>query len=347
VGQIARRGLALTGALLLSMAGSGPALAGITVSPAPDLATDDAYGLDEDTTLTVVAPGVLENDLTIPGTCVAAVDTSSLAGQLSLAGDGSLEFRPKLNFNGSTTFTYGLAPVGAEGCLGPYADQATVTLIVDPVNDPPSAQGDSFQFIWGQTLTIAGPGVLANDADLDGDGLVAVKVTDPVHGRLTLAANGGFSYTPGTAACPGQADAFSYRASDGHATSPVRIVQLNPAPLPCPTAPPTPTPAATPTTEPTASPEPSAAPTIEPSAAPTIEPSPSAGPGATFPPPSIAAGLPSPWPSAVPKPVDQERGLSLPLLLVAVLFAVLLAFGAAYAIPRWINAQRGVPPDPE
>jgi hypothetical protein len=30
------------------------------------------------------------------------------------------------------------------------------------------------------------------------------------------------------------------------------------------------------------------------------------------------------------------------VLLVLVLFGVLLLFGAVYAIPRWINAQRGL-----
>lgn len=346
MGQIARRGLAVTSALVLSLAVDGVAWAGIPLSPPPVLAADDAYGLDEDTTRTVAAPGVLENDASIPGACVAALDTSSLAGHLSLAPDGSFEFVPNANFNGGTTFTYGLAVVGVEGCPGPYASQATVTFTVSPVNDPPSARADAFQFIWVQTLNISGPGVLANDTDIDGDGLTAVRVSGPVHGALTLASNGGFSYTPAAGGCPGQPDAFSYRASDGKATSPMRTVQLNPAPLPCPTA----TPAPTPTPAPTATPEPTpeATPTTEPSPTATIEPSPSIDPGvSTSPEPSIVQATASPSPSGNPEPVDQERGLSLPALLVLVLLVVLLAFGAAYAIPRWINARRGEPLDPE
>ena len=346
MGQIGRRGLALTSALALSLAVNGMVWAGISVSPPPVLAANDAYGLDEDSTLTVAAPGVLENDTTIPGACVAALDTSSLAGDLTLAADGSFEFVPNPNYNGVTTFTYGLAAVGLEGCPGPYEGQATVTLTVRPVNDPPTAKADVFQFIWGQTLNISGPGVLANDADIDGDALTAVRVSGPVHGVLTLAANGGFSYTPAAGNCPGQSDAFSYRASDGNATSPMRTVQLNPAPLPCPT----PTPAPTPTAAPTATPEPTptAAPTTDPSQTASVEPSPSFDPGVTASPePSIAAATATPAPSALPEPVGQERGLSLPVLLVVVLFLVLLAFGAAYAIPRWINAQRRDPLDPE
>lgn len=345
MGQNARRGLALTGALLLSLAVDAMASAGISISPPPVLAANDAYGLEEDTTLTVAAPGVLENDSSIPGACVATVDTSSLAGQVSLAADGSFAFVPNADFNGATTFTYGLAAVGLEGCPGPYDGQATVTLTVSPANDPPTAKADAFQFIWGQTLNISGPGVLANDADVDGDALTAIRVSGPVHGVLTLAANGGFSYTPPAGSCPGKPDAFSYRAFDGDATSPMRTVQLNPAPLPCPTAPPpTPTSASTATPEPT----PSAAPTAEPPPTATIEPSPSIDPGVTAnPEPSVAPAPASPVPSALPESVDQERGLPLPVLLVLVLFVVLLAFGAAYAIPRWTNAQRSKPLDPE
>jgi Bacterial cadherin-like domain len=342
----ARRWLALTSALVLSLAIDGVAWAGISVSPPPVLAANDAYGLDEDATLTVAAAGVLENDTPIPGACVGAIDTSSLAGELTLAPDGSFEFVPNTNFNGVTSFVYGLAAVGIEGCPGPYESQATVTLTVSPVNDPPSAQGDAFQFIWGQTLNIPGPGVLANDGDVDGDGLTALRVTGPVHGVLTLAANGGFSYTPAAGACPGRPDAFSYRASDGSATSAMRTVRLNPAPLPCPTAtpPPTPTPAPTATPEPT----PTAATTTEPSPAATVEPSPSIDPSITASPePSIVQATASPSPSAIPEPVEQERGLSLPVLLVLVLFVVLLGFGAAYLVPRRLRRQRGEPLDPE
>jgi hypothetical protein len=237
--------------------------------------------------------------------------------------------------------------IGAEGCQGPYDDQATVTITVQPVNDAPTAVGDSFQFVWNQTLNIAGPGVLANDADPDGDDLTAIVATAPVRGHLTLAANGGFSYTPTAGSpCPGTADAFSYRASDGSATSPARVVVLSPAALPCPTpfvspspVPPTPSP----TPPPTATPEPTPSPSASAEPSPTAEPSASASPSVE---PSAAAS-PSPTPSEAPEPVDEEGGVSLPVLLVLVLLAVLVAFGAAYYVPRWVEARRtgGEPPE--
>ena len=60
-------------------------------------------------------------------------------------------------------------------------------------------------------MTVAAPGVLANDTDADGDSTIAQLDTGPAHGTLTLHPNGGFDYTPdpdfnGT-------DTFTYRAS--------------------------------------------------------------------------------------------------------------------------------------
>src|SRR5207302_1728495 len=67
------------------------------------------------------------------------------------------------------------------------------------------------------TLTVAAPGVLANDTDPDGDALTAVLATSPAHGALTLNADGSFTYTP-SAGFSGS-DSFTYQAYDGFLTS--------------------------------------------------------------------------------------------------------------------------------
>src|SRR5207253_3031103 len=75
------------------------------------------------------------------------------------------------------------------------------------------------------TLTVAAPGVLGNDSDVDGDSLTAVLVSGPAHGTLTLNANGFFSYTP--AADYTGPDSFTYKASDGLVLSNLATVSLN------------------------------------------------------------------------------------------------------------------------
>ena len=66
------------------------------------------------------------------------------------------------------------------------------------------------------TLTVAAPGVLANDTDADNNTLTVASprpVTGPAHGTLTLNANGSFTYTP--AANYNGPDSFTYKANDG------------------------------------------------------------------------------------------------------------------------------------
>lgn len=96
------------------------------------------------------------------------------------------------------------------------------------VNDPPAANADSYA-TDENTLTVAAPGVLANDTDPEANPLSAVLVAGPSHGSLTLSANGGFSYTP--ALHFAGSDSFTYRANDGHAVSDVATVSITVTPV--------------------------------------------------------------------------------------------------------------------
>ncbi len=77
---------------------------------------------------------------------------------------------------------------------------------------PPTATADAYATTANVAIVRAAPGVLANDADADGDALTAALVSGPSHGSVTLAADGGFTYTP-SAGFVGS-DAFTYRALD-------------------------------------------------------------------------------------------------------------------------------------
>jgi VCBS repeat-containing protein len=90
------------------------------------------------------------------------------------------------------------------------------------VNDAPVALGEAYSIAAGATLTVAAPGVLANDADVEGAALLASVAVPPAHGTLALAASGGFTYT--SAAGYSGPDSFTYRASDGGlASAPVAV----------------------------------------------------------------------------------------------------------------------------
>jgi len=81
----------------------------------------------------------------------------------------------------------------------------------------PVANNDSYNAVHGQPLTVAAPGVLANDVSNSGNPLTATLASAPTHGAVTLNSNGGFTYTANTG-FSGQ-DAFTYTASDGLSAS--------------------------------------------------------------------------------------------------------------------------------
>ena len=101
---------------------------------------------------------------------------------------------------------------------------ATVTLTITNIIRPPVAVANAYTLGKNTTLTVAGPGVLANDTDADGNPMTAVAVADPAHGSLTLNTNGGFVYTP--ASNYFGADSFTYQANDGYTNSLPAVVTL-------------------------------------------------------------------------------------------------------------------------
>jgi hypothetical protein len=176
-----------------------------TPNIAPD-AVDDAVNVAEDSGANVV--NVLTNDsdangdpLTITGVNAASNGVAGLAG-------GVVTYTPNPNFFGTDSFTYTISD-------GTESDTATVNVTVTNVNDAPVATGESYNMNQDTTLTVVGPGVLANDTDIDGPALSAVL--DSGLPGLALSANGGFSYTPPVNFAGDVA--FTYHASDGIAPS--------------------------------------------------------------------------------------------------------------------------------
>ncbi len=193
---------------------SDPATVILTVCPVndPPTAVANSYTVNEDMTLTVTAPGVLGNDTDPDGDPLTAMVVSGVShGTLTLASSGAVTYTPAANWSGVDSFTYRVSDGQATSA------PATVTLTVTAQNDPPVGVAESYDVIEDQTRTVAAPGVLGNDADLDGNPLTAVLVGGPGHGALTLQANGGFTYTP--AVNWAGTDSFTYRVSDGQSTS--------------------------------------------------------------------------------------------------------------------------------
>jgi len=190
---------------------------------AAPLPSDDGFEGEEDTVLTVQAPGVLGNDRDVNKgerlTALVAVPPTQAAGFL-LEADGSFLYMPKPDFSGTDRFTYRVH----DGML--ESKEATVTITIHPGNDPPVGTAESYATEEDTILTVGAPGVLANDTDPDAeDRLKAMIVNKPVNAlSFTLRPDGSFSYMPklnfhGT-------DRFTYKANDGTVDSKNVVVAI-------------------------------------------------------------------------------------------------------------------------
>ena len=183
-----------------------------SVEDAP-MAVNDVFTVEEDG---VFEGSVLDNDTDGDGDpLTAALVAGPENGSLTFNIDGTFTYAPDADFNGTDSFTY-IANDGDQDSA-----PATVTITVSPVNDAPTTGDDELVAIEDTILT---GGVLGNDGDIDGDALTAELVAGPLHGQLTLNADGTFTYTP--AANYNGADSFTYRASDGAVTSGIATVTI-------------------------------------------------------------------------------------------------------------------------
>ena len=124
-----------------------------------------------------------------------------------------------------TSYSYTVVAVDASGNESPPSDPSnTVTTPDVPPPSPPVAVNDSYYATRNKKLTIAAPGVLANDTDVNGDPLTAVLVTNVSRGTLALNATGSFTYTPAWN-FTGMVT-FTYKAWDGTAFSNVATVTI-------------------------------------------------------------------------------------------------------------------------
>jgi hypothetical protein len=105
--------------------GADQVVVSLCSSNSPPTAVDDSYSTDQDTALTVPAPGVLGNDSDPDNDQLSASLVSGASnGSVFLNADGSFSYNPNADFVGTDSFVY----EASDGNGG--ADQATVTITV-------------------------------------------------------------------------------------------------------------------------------------------------------------------------------------------------------------------------
>ena len=183
-------------------------------------ATNDQFQIDEDTPL---QGNVLTND-SDQYQGVLRTNTTPVVqpqhGTVEITENGQFVYTPKANFNGIDAFSYQVV-----NQLG-MTDTALVEIIINAINDAPTALDNNYNITRNGSLSVPAPGLLANDSDIDSNSLSVdpVAVTLPTKGTLTLNIDGSFDYQ-GDANLQG-VDSFQYRIYDSSGAQAIANVTI-------------------------------------------------------------------------------------------------------------------------
>jgi len=204
---------------------SAPATVTLSVTNDRPVAPDDEYGLDQDSTLAVSAPGVMTNDSDPNDDALTAeLVTDADHGLLSLSADGSFDYAPSPGFVGSDSFAYRACDTEA-ACA-----EATVMITVAALPGTPVAYDDAAFAIPGLAVTVS---VLDNDSAGSGtwDPTTLQVTSGPASGSAVVNGDGTIVYsTAGGIA----SDSFGYNVCNtgtGACASAVVWVTVDRAPV--------------------------------------------------------------------------------------------------------------------
>lgn len=148
------------------------------------VAVDDAFQTQEDTPLTA---NVATNDIRGDGTQIWTLISTVSYGILKFNPSGTFTYEPGFNYYGTDSFVYSLCDKDNE------CSQATVTIAIISVNDPPvlAAIGNR-SVCQGSMLSFS---VTASDPDIPANTLSFSLIGAP-SGAVIDASTGGFTWTP-------------------------------------------------------------------------------------------------------------------------------------------------------
>ncbi|SMC21489.1 VCBS repeat-containing protein, partial [Andreprevotia lacus DSM 23236] len=135
-------------------------------------------------------------------------------GSVNVDGNGNWTYTPDKDYNGSDSFTVTVS----DGKGG--TDTLTVNVGVTPVNDAPVGKDETIS--THQDTAVNGT---VTATDVDGDKLTFTKGSDPVHGSVTVNADGSYVYTPANGY--NGKDSFTVSVDDGHGGTSTATVNVN------------------------------------------------------------------------------------------------------------------------
>ncbi|MCY2990952.1 MAG: Ig-like domain-containing protein [Planctomycetota bacterium] len=190
----------------------------------PPIAVNDSFSTAEDTPLTVAATELTKNDLPGPLPQEASQHVRIVSSGFGVPSHGSLYYdgvkliyTPNANWNGTDTFSYTIDDGDPTSTA-----QGTVSIMVTPVDDPPTAGNDAISTTENTPVTVSWATLKINDIPGPPDEVTAGQSVrlqpsgfgTPAHGSVSYdAPNAKVIYTP--AADFFGTDTFTYTIDDG------------------------------------------------------------------------------------------------------------------------------------
>jgi VCBS repeat-containing protein len=190
---------------------------GAIVENTPPVAVNDTAAVDEDSSVLVDALG---NDTDADGDTLSLTTLGTASNGTVSIENGQIRYTPNANFNGTDSFTYTMSD-------GQESRTATVSVMVNPVNDAPLAPAQ-MNIQSDEDLRYEGR-IVATDVDGDDLSYRLVSVHASQYLDVTVNSDGTFSFLPAPDFWS-SADTFTYEVSDGNGgTAQGRVsVYINP-----------------------------------------------------------------------------------------------------------------------
>jgi hypothetical protein len=188
--------------------GTDTATVEITIAPVndPPVPVDDFASVDEDGSVDI---DVTLNDIDVDSTILQLKNIGFASNGVVTKSGNIVTYMPNPDFFGTDTFTYNID----DELIGNTSGLATVTVTVNPVNDPPVAVDDGATTNEDTAVVID---LLANDSDVDGDSLNVTVIGAASNGTVVDNGDGTVTYTPDPDY--NGPDSFTYTVSDGTVT---------------------------------------------------------------------------------------------------------------------------------